>query len=69
MSDRKTAALRAMCAEWKTEIQRLEDELARPNTIVDATGLAIAVTIRREAVSRIEAIIGANPLAPTSDPG
>lgn len=60
MSVTMTRGLQAFCDSWKQEIKRLEAELERAHqtgSVVDATGLAIAITIRQEAVDAIEAAL------------
>ena len=62
MKGQKTAALRAMCTDWRKEIARLESELTaarnREGGVIDVTSLVIAISIRKEAVAGIEAIVG-----------
>ncbi len=61
MSAIQRAKLEAFCETWRAEIERLEGELTRAQqqgSVVDATGVAIALSIRRAAVQEIEAIIG-----------
>ena len=53
--------LHTMCAEWRKKIERLESALAQAHkegSVVSATGVAIAITIRKDAVDSIEKIIG-----------
>lgn len=63
MTSGQLAKLAAFCTEWRAEAERLEGELAQihqQGSIVDATGVAIALSIRRAAVKEIEDIIGTN---------
>jgi hypothetical protein len=62
MTGRERAALQAFCSTWKKEIARLAAVLARVHGgnggPIDAVGLAVAITIREDAVASIEAILG-----------
>jgi hypothetical protein len=62
VSGRERSALRAFCSKWKKKIARLEAELARAHGgndgSINVVGLAVAITIREEAVASIEAILG-----------